>query len=57
MPAASELHTAICAYLTYVLVQYLAEQSGESVARSGIGVCTAEATSRIPNIVICPQSL
>ncbi len=57
MPTASGLHTAICAYLTYILVCHLAECGSAWVARNGIGVRTEDATSRIPDVTVCSRSL
>jgi len=57
MPTASGLHAAICTYLTYVLVCYLAERGSEGVARNGISVRTEEATSRITDVTVCSRSL
>jgi Uma2 family endonuclease len=57
MPIASALHTSICEYLVYKLQRYLAEHNLDLVVKTSVGVRTEDATSRIPDVVICTQSL
>ncbi len=58
MPAQSHLHTSICKFLIYKLQRYFAEKNLDLVANSlGTGVRTAENSSRIPDVVVCSQSV
>ena len=57
MPIATVLHIKICEYLVYKLQRYLAEHNLDLVAKTGLGVRTGEDTSRIPDVVVCTQSL
>ena len=58
MPAQSHLHTNICKFLIYKLQRYFAEKNLNLVANSlGTGVRTAENSSRIPDVVVCSQSV
>ncbi|MEG4233326.1 Uma2 family endonuclease [Microcoleus sp. Pol11C3] len=57
MPTATVLHIKICEYLVYKLQRYLAEHNLDLVAKTGLGVRTEEDTSRIPDVVVCTQSL
>jgi Uma2 family endonuclease len=57
MPTATVLHIKICEYLVYKLQRYLAEHNLDLVAKTGLGVRTQQDTSRIPDVVVCTQSL
>ena len=57
MPTATVLHIKICEYLVYQLQHYLAEHNLELVAKTSLGVRTEEDKSRIPDVVVCTQSL
>ena len=57
MPTATVLHIKICEYLVYKLQRYLAEHNLDFVAKTGLGVRTGEDTSRIPDVVVCTESL
>jgi Uma2 family endonuclease len=58
MPAQSHLHTNICKFLIYKLQRYFADKNLDLVANSlGTGVRTAENSSRIPDVVVCSQSV
>ena len=58
MPEASHLHTNISKFLTYKLQLHFAAENLELVANSlATGVRTEEASSRIPDLVVCRQSI
>ncbi len=57
MATASALHTSICEYWVYKLQRYLAEHNLDLVVKTSVGVRTEDATSRIPDVVVCTQSL
>jgi Uma2 family endonuclease len=57
MATASALHTSICEYLVYKLQRYLAENNLNLVVKTSVGVRTEEATSRIPDVVVCTENL
>jgi Uma2 family endonuclease len=57
MPTATVLHIKICEYLVYKLQRYLAEHNLDLVVKTGLGVRTDEDKSRIPDVVVCTQSL
>jgi len=57
MAAATVLHIKICEYLVYKLQRYLAENNLDLVAKTGLGVRTGDNSSRIPDVVVCTQSL
>ncbi|MEG4420545.1 Uma2 family endonuclease [Microcoleus sp. LAD1_D5] len=57
MPTATVLYIKICEYLVYQLQRYLAEHNLDLVAKTGLAVRTEEDTSRIPDVVVCTQSL
>ena len=58
MSAQSHLHTNICKFLIYKLQRYFAEQNLDLVANSlATGVRTEENSSRIPDVVVCSQSV
>ncbi|MBD1884559.1 Uma2 family endonuclease [Microcoleus vaginatus] len=57
MATASALHTSICEFWVYKLQRYLAEQNLDLVVKTSVGVRTEEATSRIPDVVVCTESL
>ena len=57
IPTTTVLHIKICEYLVYKLQRYLAEHNLDFVAKTGLGVRTGEDTSRIPDVVVCTQSL
>jgi Uma2 family endonuclease len=57
MATASALHTSICEYWVYKLQRYLAAHNLDLVVKTSVGVRTEDATSRIPDVVVCTQSL
>lgn len=57
MPAATALHASICEFLVYILQRYLAEHNLDLVAKTNVGVRTEENSSRIPDVIVCTQSL
>ncbi|MCW6049575.1 Uma2 family endonuclease [Lyngbya sp. CCAP 1446/10] len=57
MPTATVLHIKICEYLVYKLQRYLAEHNLDLVAKTSLGVRTEEDKSRIPDVVVCTQTL
>jgi Uma2 family endonuclease len=57
MATASALHTSICEFLVYKLQRYLAENNLDLVVKTSVGVRTEEATSRIPDVVVCSENL
>ncbi|MEG4863611.1 MULTISPECIES: Uma2 family endonuclease [unclassified Microcoleus] len=54
---ASALHTSIGEFWVYKLQRYLAEHNLDLVVKTSVGVRTEDATSRIPDVVVCTQSL
>ncbi len=57
MPTATVLHIKICEYLVYKIQRYLATHNLDLVVKTGLGVRTDENKSRIPDVVVCTQSL
>ncbi|MEG5161887.1 Uma2 family endonuclease [Microcoleus sp. AT3-A2] len=57
MATASALHTSICEFWVYKLQRYLAEYNLDLVVKTSVGVRTEDATSRIPDVVVCTESL
>ncbi|MEZ2228979.1 MAG: Uma2 family endonuclease [Microcoleus sp.] len=57
MPIATVLHIKICEYLVYKIQRYLADHNLDLVVKTGLGVRTDENKSRIPDVVVCTQSL
>ena len=57
MPTATVLHIKICEYLVYKLQRYLAAHNLDLVVKTNLGVRTDEDKSRIPDVVVCTQSL
>ena len=57
MPAPTLSHTKICEFITYKLQRYFAEQNLALVAKTTVGVRTEENSSRIPDAIVCEQSL
>ena len=58
MPAQSHLDAHICKFLIYKLQRYFAEKNLDLVANYlGTGVRTEENSSRIPDVVVCSQSV
>ncbi|NER35971.1 MAG: Uma2 family endonuclease [Oscillatoria sp. SIO1A7] len=58
MPAQSHLHTNIAKFLAYKLQRHFAAENLDLVANPlGTGVRTEEASSRIPDLVVCSQSV
>ena len=55
--AATALHASICEFLVYILQRYLAEHNLDLVAKTNVGVRTEENSSRIPDVIVCTQSL
>ncbi len=50
-------HTKICEFLVYKLQRYFAAQNLSLVAKTTVGVRTEENSSRIPDAIVCHQSL
>ena len=58
MSVSAHLHTNICKFLVYKLQRYFAAQNLDLVANAlGTGVRTEENTSRIPDVVVCSQTV
>jgi Uma2 family endonuclease len=57
MGTATALHASICEFLVYKLQRYLAEHNLDLVVKTSVGVRTEKASSRIPDVVVCTQSL
>ncbi|MEG3861744.1 Uma2 family endonuclease [Microcoleus sp. herbarium12] len=57
MPTATVLHIKICEYLVYKIQRYLATHNLDLVVKTNLGVRTDENKSRIPDVVVCTQSL
>lgn len=57
MPTATILHIKICEYLVYTIQRYLADRNLDLVVKTNLGVRTDENKSRIPDVVVCTQSL
>ena len=57
MPTATILHIKICEYLVYKIQHYLAAHNLDLVVKTNLGVRTDENKSRIPDVVVCTQSL
>lgn len=57
MPIATVLHIKICEYLVYHLRRYVVTHNLDLVVKKGLGVRTEENSSRIPDVVVCAQSL
>ena len=57
MATATALHTSICEYLVYKLQRYLAAHNLDLVVKTSVGVRTEDATSCIPDVLVCTQSL
>jgi Uma2 family endonuclease len=57
MPTATVLHIKICEYLVYKIQRYLAAHNLDLVVKTNLGVRTDENKSRIPDVVVCTQSL
>ena len=57
MPTPSIEHADICEYLVYKLQRYFAFENLSMVAKSTVGVRTEENSARIPDALVCHQSL
>lgn len=57
MPTPTGLHASICQFLVYKLQSYLAKYELPLVAITMVGVRTEEDSVRIPDVVVCTQSL
>jgi len=57
MPTPTALHSSICTFLVYQLQQYIAAQKLDLVAVTVVGLRTEEASSRIPEVMVCSQGL
>ncbi len=57
MATATGLHTRICNFLVYQCQRYFATANLSLVATTSTGVRTEEDSSRIPDVVVCSQSL
>lgn len=51
------LHTSICQFLVYQFQRYFGTKNLSLVAATTVGVRTEENSSRIPDIIVCTQSL
>ena len=57
MATPTGLHIRICNFLVYQFQRYFATANLSLVATTSIGVRTEEDSSRIPDVVVCTQSL
>lgn len=57
MPQPTAVHTKICQFLLYQLQQYLVQRNLPLIVVSTIGVRITENTSRIPDIMVCSETL
>lgn len=57
MPTPTLLHTSICQYLVYVLQQLVVTEGLDWVAKETVGVRTEDNSARIPDVLLCSQSL
>lgn len=57
MSAPTLYHTKICEFLVFKLQRYFAAQNLSLVAKTTVGVRTEENSSRIPDAIVCNQSL
>jgi len=57
MPTPTALHSSICTFLVYQLQAYIAAQNLDLVAITVVGVRTETDSSRIPDVMVCNQSL
>ncbi len=57
MGATTLKHAKICEFLVYKLQRYFADQNLSMVAKTTVGVRTDDNTSRIPDAIVCYQSL
>jgi Uma2 family endonuclease len=57
MATPTVLHTSICNFLVYQFQRYFATANLSLVATTSTGVRTEEDSSRIPDVVVCSQSL
>ena len=51
------LHIKICEYLVYKLQRHVVKNNLNLVVKTSLGVRTEENSSRIPDVVVCTQSL
>jgi len=51
------LHTSICQFLVYQFQRYFAAKNLSLVVATSVGVRTEENSSRIPDVIVCSQSL
>jgi Uma2 family endonuclease len=57
MATPTALHTSICEFLVYQLRRFFASQNLRLVAVTTTGVRTEEDSSRVPDVIVCTQSL
>jgi Uma2 family endonuclease len=57
MSTPSILHEQICEFLVYKLQRYLTAEQIPLVTKTNLGLRTEEDSSRIPDVVVCTQSL
>lgn len=57
MATPTVLHTSICQFLVYQFQRYFATKNLSLVVATTVGVRTEEDSSRIPDVVVCSQSL
>ena len=57
MATPTVLHTSICQFLVYQFQRYFGTKNLSLVAATTVGVRTEENSSRIPDVIVCSQSL
>ena len=57
MSAPTILHTAICEFLMYEIEKYLIAHLLSFLVHTSVGVRTDKASSRIPDVIVCTESL
>ncbi|MDY6784024.1 MAG: Uma2 family endonuclease [Cyanobacteriota bacterium] len=57
IPSPTILHERICEFLVYKFQRYLTAEQIPLVTKTNLGVRTEEASSRIPDVVVCTQDL
>jgi Uma2 family endonuclease len=57
MATPTVLHTSICQFLVYQFQRYFGTQNISLVAATTVGARTEENSSRIPDVIVCSQSL
>ena len=57
MATPTVLHTSICQFLVYQFQRYFATKNLSLVAATNVGIRTEEDSSRVPDVMVCTQSL